>query len=505
MKMDEDDKSFEYLEHKNPVSSPSPPIIGSTSGRTHPIIHPIRDAPLCTQCKDLRLTFFDPHCPGCWSLAQDPRTTVGELFAVLRQWVPQVQRSVLAIGQEILQRDFHIDDRDGLTDMTLLHYASKAGCEGVGERSDAVELVSLLLERGASPELRSRWTDMTVLHYAVFFDVVPLIRLLLKATQFKDLESSCREFENGTPLHIAACNGCLESARCLLQLGANCRARDAQGRMPLHCVPDASDVARSGWEVTAGKLRQLLHPDSQFTRPRYSPQNYDDVPSRVLLTSLGLGLGDRVYVGDSKAGTLRFYGTTQFAPGVWAGIELDEAIGKHDGTVEDVAYFKCPPNHGIFAPLSKVSKFVTSPRPSTPRSVGGGAIAVSHGKIDVSHVSPKVDTGLRSRTLSVASIKQEDISVGDRVTIAGQVPRHGIVRYSGLTQFAQGWWYGIELDRPEGKNDGSVGSVRYFTCSPQHGLFAHSSKLTRCNDYSQNSLDSSTSSQAAQTNAADRS
>ncbi|XP_022087873.1 CAP-Gly domain-containing linker protein 4-like [Acanthaster planci] len=383
--------------------------------------------------------------------------------------------------------------------MTLLHYACKAGCDGVGERASATKLTSLLLEYGASPELRSRWTDMTALHYAVFFDIVPIIRLLLKSTEFKDLESRCGEFDNGTPLHIAAANGCLESVRCLLQLGANSHAKDTQGRMALHCVPDSSDISRPGWEATAGKLRQLLHPDSQFTRPKYSPQNYDDVPSKVLLASLGLGFGDRVYLGDSKAGTLQFYGTTQFAPGMWAGIELDEAIGKHNGTVEGVTYFECPQKHGIFAPLSKVSKFVVSPRPSTPRSGGGCTAAVYHGKIDVSHVSPKVDTGLRSRTFSAAG-KFEDVCVGDRVSIAGQAPRHGIVQYSGFTQFAAGWWYGVELDGPEGKNDGSVAGVRYFTCRPQYGLFAQPSKVTRCN----NSRDSSISSQAVETNAADR-
>ena len=30
---------------------------------------------------------------------------------------------------------------------------------------------------------------------------------------------------------------------------------------------------------------------------------------------------------------------------------------------------------------------------------------------------------------------------------------------------------GIELDRAVGRNDGSISSVRYFECHPQHGLF----------------------------------
>ena len=45
-------------------------------------------------------------------------------------------------------------------------------------------------------------------------------------------------------------------------------------------------------------------------------------------------------------GILRFYGTTEFASGDWAGLELDEPVGKNDGSVGGVAYFTCKPKHG---------------------------------------------------------------------------------------------------------------------------------------------------------------
>lgn len=34
-----------------------------------------------------------------------------------------------------------------------------------------------------------------------------------------------------------------------------------------------------------------------------------------------------------KAGVLRYLGETEFAKGDWAGIELDEPVGKNDGSV----------------------------------------------------------------------------------------------------------------------------------------------------------------------------
>ena len=67
-------------------------------------------------------------------------------------------------------------------------------------------------------------------------------------------------------------------------------------------------------------------------------------------------VGDRVIVNGSKLGTLRFCGTTDFAPGVWAGVEYDEEEGKNDGTVKGVMYFKCPRNHGVFVLANKVAK-----------------------------------------------------------------------------------------------------------------------------------------------------
>jgi dynactin complex subunit len=44
-------------------------------------------------------------------------------------------------------------------------------------------------------------------------------------------------------------------------------------------------------------------------------------------------MGDRVMVSGSKPGVLKYVGETDFAKGVWAGVELDEALGKNDGAV----------------------------------------------------------------------------------------------------------------------------------------------------------------------------
>lgn len=67
--------------------------------------------------------------------------------------------------------------------MTLLHYASKSGAAGIGDADLACRMVTMLLAQGADPNIRCRWTNMTALHYAAYFDVVPVIKVLLKHTK----------------------------------------------------------------------------------------------------------------------------------------------------------------------------------------------------------------------------------------------------------------------------------------------------------------------------------
>lgn len=51
-------------------------------------------------------------------------------------------------------------------------------------------------------------------------------------------------------------------------------------------------------------------------------RNYDNVLPDWLAE------GACVTVGSNKTGTVRYVGTTQFADGVWVGVELDTPVGK---------------------------------------------------------------------------------------------------------------------------------------------------------------------------------
>jgi hypothetical protein len=53
----------------------------------------------------------------------------------------------------------------------------------------------------------------------------------------------------------------------------------------------------------------------------------------------------------------------------------------------------------------------------------------------------------------------------------------GVVRFRGSTSFSSGKWIGIELYEKNGKNDGSVQGVKYFTCQVNHGIFVKPSAI----------------------------
>ncbi|KAH9383063.1 hypothetical protein HPB48_023785 [Haemaphysalis longicornis] len=365
---------------------------GSQVSRQHAIVYQPTDAPACPQCRLLDVPFFDTDCPSCLHILHSDDTTVPEIFAILRQWVPRTQKDIKTLATEILKRGAHVNDRDGLTDMTLLHYACKSGAAGVGDLTSSTQTVGILLDYGADASLRCRWTDMAPLHYAAYFDVSPVIELLLRASKRSE------------------------------------------------CVPEVRKGEALPDEVsTACSLRELLRCSLP---PEAAPS-----PStgRVLLQSLGLKIGDKVIVGGAKVGTLRYCGTIHFATGIWAGVELCNPLGKNDGSLGGVSYFQCPMNHGIFAPITKIQKYDGSTQVDalSPTKPNRPPKSISYPKVDVSHVSSKIETAVSEQ----------------------------------LTPARTGYWCGIELAKPEGKNNGSVNGTTYFTCPPNHGVFALPSKV----------------------------
>lgn len=74
-----------------------------------------------------------------------------------------------------------------------------------------------------------------------------------------------------------------------------------------------------------------------------------------------------------QLGTVKYFGMLHVAHGMWMGIDMDEAVGKHDGTVDGNNYFSAQPDHGVFS------------RPENVRHIAGasGLPESNHGSSEV--------------------------------------------------------------------------------------------------------------------------
>ncbi|KAI8041610.1 hypothetical protein M5D96_005875 [Drosophila gunungcola] len=71
-----------------------------------------------------------------------------------------------------------------------------------------------------------------------------------------------------------------------------------------------------------------------------------------------------------------------------------------------------------------------------------------------------------------------ELKLGQRVEVTGK-NLQGRIAYVGRTTFAAGLWYGVVLDEPLGKNNGSIHGSIYFKCPPNCGLFVRAQQLVR--------------------------
>ncbi|KAH8857664.1 CAP-Gly domain-containing linker protein 4 [Schistosoma japonicum] len=684
--------------------------------RSHPVSHPPTEIPFCENCRVMdeemskeydsvtgspvnnsademihdeedesrscvmRMPIGPWWCEDCQESVTSSNLNISQLFAILRQWTPYAQLQLITIVEEIFRRGAHVDDRDGLSDMTLLHFAAKSGA--LGDEKAACRIANYLLDEGASLEARCKWTDMTPLHYAAYFDCPLLADLLID----RGACISARSFliDNSTPLHLAASQLSLGTARILIQAADFSvtktgqrydakHAKDGYGRTPYECLPpsgqlpeplctlrdllaellrptspqqsDEMEIEKKIIQATSndptdyrseqtGQIPPIENHHSQpqsacngvewlvaesgFLSPRTkrspptivqqqqqqplnngmkSPTTLHSkkftISAKVTLQSMGLALGDRVCIapGNSttpppsvaagsntnqpttgitgRIGKLRYCGSVSFGSGIWVGVELDEPVGRNNGSVAGIQYFSCPNQHGIFAPIGRVYKTVNvngkqnwhpvtqnsssigrsstphlSTTPNTSRKLknlkedietgkgeGGScsssstsgsntprkhipssrssysissAMATSiasvvpnkyqtvsselrrtptpptsitvQSPVNFTHVTAKIDTGLRIRSPDVGS-RNHLFQIGDRVLVAGQ--RKGILRFIGQTQFAPGIWYGVELEQPVGKNNGSINGIRYFDCAVGHGIFAPINRIQK--------------------------
>ncbi|PKX94519.1 TBCB family protein [Aspergillus novofumigatus IBT 16806] len=151
-----------------------------------------------------------------------------------------------------------------------------------------------------------------------------------------------------------------------------------------------------------------------------------------------------------------------------------------------------------FNDLSSVEKYVlpSATYESLPHSVLAWKKNQKLGRFDPKALSPK-ESMQKQAEKDTEDVRVRGIAVSRRAIILPSSPPHvrrGTIRYVGpvptipfpgvdvTTQETsdsgpQPIWVGVELDEPTGKNDGSVGGRRYFTCPNNTGVFVKPEKV----------------------------
>uniref|UniRef100_A0A3P9JER6 CAP-GLY domain containing linker protein 2 n=1 Tax=Oryzias latipes TaxID=8090 RepID=A0A3P9JER6_ORYLA len=255
-------------------------------------------------------------------------------------------------------------------------------------------------------------------------------------------------------------------------------------KVPSRGAKHSSPVGRSSVGGTSSPVAPKDGAPLKPVPPTRMSEEGDDVLSDY-------AVGEQVWVNGVKAGVIAYLGETQFAPGQWAGVILNDLVGKNDGSVGGVRYFECQPLQGIFTRPSKLTRqpvgegsdshSTDSAQNQTPQSGGPAGqrvvVPLREGLLNSAVKTGNESGSNLSDSGSVKKSGDKDLRVGDRVLVGGS--KTGVIRYVGETDFAKGEWCGVELDEPLGKNDGAVAGTRYFQCLPKFGLFAPIHKVIR--------------------------
>lgn len=108
-----------------------------------------------------------------------------------------------------------------------------------------VDMVRMLLLRGANPDIRGKLGD-TALHAAACLTHTTIARILIAGGA--DLEIQNSPVNNmtmtgqGTPLHVAVRHGNLKLSRLLIRSGANIQAKNVDGDTPLHLAARRAEM-----------------------------------------------------------------------------------------------------------------------------------------------------------------------------------------------------------------------------------------------------------------------
>ena len=123
-----------------------------------------------------------------------------------------------------------------------------------------------------------------------------------------------------------------------------------------------------------------------------------------------LQIGQIIELKDGRRAAIRFLGTTHFAAGDWIGVELEDASGKNDGSVQGERYFDCDVGHGMFLREAGITRVIEQPQPdiaAKPEEKANGHL----GQPARPRPSSAVVNGLKRPSTVDAASKRQSIDI----------------------------------------------------------------------------------------------
>ncbi|KAL3872014.1 hypothetical protein ACJMK2_039985, partial [Sinanodonta woodiana] len=156
--------------------------------------------------------------------------------------------------------------------------------------------------------------------------------------------------------------------------------------------------------------------------PRASPRSTDEDRERFSNFDAleEFQIGDRVMVTGPhrtrKPGTLLFKGHVNFAPGIWAGVELDEPDGQHDGMQDRKRYFNCRPKHGLIVPGDDVTEVPLEMTPEVIQNLRASVESAAGSEMSDSELNQMISEADQNVQLFELEMEKEQFHRQDKRT-----------------------------------------------------------------------------------------
>ena len=178
----------------------------------------------------------------------------------------------------------------------------------------------------------------------------------------------------------------------------------------------------------------------------------------------------------------RLYMSTGTAPSAQA-LTLQDATGTPVAMLDDDTK-----TLGFYFPEDGMLLHVVDTDPSSISAGGALEDTSAVKKFELSKDEYDSQGGAKFRAFRAARLKKKEgatkiddsfqkdeaaaLTVGSRCQLV-KSGRRGEIMYVGLIpEIKPGFWVGVKLDEPSGKNDGSVKGTSYFPCEPNFGCFS---------------------------------